>query len=112
MSTELFFYRYEDVQYAPPPDEYGDCYGIGDLKVHLRTYTVIKRTLKGTVIDIGVGDRKFILRNATKHFACPTVEEAMISFLARKRRQISIHQAVIDRANRAIKIIQKGPFYV
>lgn len=104
------YYRYEDVRYAPPADECGERYGIGDLKVELRKFDVKKHTPKGTVINY-YNQRKFILREANKHFACPTIEEAKASFIARKKRQASIHRARYEQALEAIeKIEKKGLF--
>jgi len=51
---------------------------------------------------MGCGDKKFVLTGATKRFACPTKEEALKSFKARKRRQISILEAQAKHAREAL----------
>jgi hypothetical protein len=102
-----FYYRYEDVQYAAPLDEFDNPQGPGRLAVELREYQVVKRTPKGVWLSL-YGDRRFVLNSATRRFACPTKAEAQESFLARKKRQISIHQGSIKRAERAMAIVTKG----
>jgi hypothetical protein len=107
--TEIF-YRYEDVQYAAPVDEFDRPLGFGSLEIQLREYTVLKHTAKGVWIDLDgagafrriPGGARFVLLNARKRFACPTIAEARASFLARKRKQIRIHKAQVARAERAI----------
>ena len=87
-----FFYRYVDRRLANFADEWGDSTGSRP-DVVLRKYGVIKHTPKGTWIDEGWDSKKFVLRDARRRWACPTVEEAEESFMARKRRQLSILQA-------------------
>ena len=101
-------YRYEDVAYAAPFDETGTL--PGTVKVELRTYKVVKRTPKGAwVVPIYAGhwhaddDRRFVLAKSRKRFACPTIEEARASFVARKRAQIRIYKARIERAESALR---------
>ena len=96
------WYRYEDVTYAAPLNEYDEPVGPGETRVHLREFTVLKHTPKGVQLDV-YGQRKFVLKDATKRYACPTKEEASDSFLARKRRQLAILKSQQDRVERAIK---------
>lgn len=103
------WYRYEDVQYAPPPDEWGDRHGTGRLAVELRTYEVVKHTPKGVWIDYAFG-RRFVLREANKRFACPTKGEAAASFKARKLRQAKIYEARASRARRALSLVETYGF--
>jgi hypothetical protein len=103
------FYRYDDVQYAAPADEMGDSTGFGSLEVHLSEYTVARRTPKGVWLDGGFGAERFMLTAARKRFACPTEAEARESFIARKRKQIRIYMARIERAKRAIEEIGRKP---
>lgn len=101
-------YRYEDVAYAAPFDDTGRL--PGTVKVELRTYQVIRRTPHGAWISLGPmnamddirGTERFIRTDARRRFACPTLDEARESFIARKRRQMAIHQAVVERARWAI----------
>lgn len=106
------YYRYEDVQYAAPLDEWDRPRGPGELKVELRTYEVDKRTACGVWLVQTFGSfrssiRRFQLDRSHKRFACPTLDLARESFVARKRRQAAIHQAAVDRAERAIKLVSR-----
>lgn len=104
-----FWYRFDDVAYAAPFDETGSL--PGTIEVELRMYKLIRRTPKGAWIaqvfahvDGGTftGSERFVLDGAKKRFACPTIEAAKQSFIARKQRQIDIYQARIHRANVAL----------
>lgn len=108
------WYRYEDIQYAAPVDEFDRPCGKGELLVLLREYPVLRHTPKGVWLA-GTGDLRyshhidrFVRNDAKKRFACPTIEEAKESFIARKRRQASINHARAERAEEAIKIINRG----
>ncbi len=114
-ASELM-YRYEDVAYAAPFDDTG-CLP-GTLEVELRTYRVVRRTAKGAWIagcfpdsdgfDL-IGAERFVLLAARKRFACPTIDEARQSFIARKRKQARIYKARMERALRAIAAIERKP---
>ena len=106
-------YRYVDIQYAPPVDEFDNPYGSGELKVVLLTFDVIKETAKGVWImdHYGIGKKKFVLLSARKKFACVSEADAKTSFIARKRRQCSIYAARLRQAQRAIEICQRGSDY-
>ena len=101
-------YRYEDVMYASMLDEYDEPLGPGRLSIVLREYSIIKRTPKGTWIY--TGNRRFVLNEGRKRFALPTKELAMESFLARKRRQLSIHRHAVARAEKAIALATKTDY--
>jgi hypothetical protein len=62
-----------------------------------RAFTVTRVTPKGKWIDAH-GERKFILNDARKRYACETLELAVESFKARKRRQIALLAAQLRRA--------------
>jgi hypothetical protein len=89
------WYRYEDVQYASQLNEYDEPIGPGRLEVKLREIPVIKHTPKGVWIGYGNGilEKKFVLRDSRKRYACPTIEEAKESFIARKKCQVGIYRA-------------------
>jgi hypothetical protein len=81
--------------------------------IYLHTYPVISHTLKGVWLRTGAEwtlgkevhlDRKFVLKKARKHWACPTKEEAWISFRRRKVTQVSILTNQLDRAQAALRI--------
>jgi hypothetical protein len=54
------------------------------------------------------GEKKFVLKDARKRFACPTPEEAMESFIARKKRQRGILKAQLVHVEEAIDIAERG----
>ena len=111
--SEEFWYRYEDVRCAASLNEWGDIVGVGPLEVRLRKLAVVRHTPKGvwlsygSIVNGGISTpARFVLREANKRYACPTVEEAKVSFIARKRRQLAIHAAAVKRAEEAIAIVE------
>ncbi len=90
-----YWYRYEDRHTAPPLDEYDQPIGRGDVHIDLLKLVVLRHTPKGVWIRYFTvfKDERFVLTDARKRFACPTVREARVSFLARKKKQLSIHSA-------------------
>lgn len=109
MTEPQFFYRYEDVQYAAPVDEFDNPMGRGELRVELRKYRVVKATPTGVWLALYLGHKRFVRLNARKRFACPTVAEAAESFRARKERQRAIHEARAERAERAMELLDRLP---
>jgi hypothetical protein len=99
------WYRYEDVRYASSLDEFDNPIGEGRLEVKLREFAVFKHTPKGVWIGWS-GPEKFVLRESRKRYACPTIEEAKESFIARKKRQAGIYRARLRDAEKALAIIQ------
>jgi hypothetical protein len=100
------WYRYEATHYAAPADEFGESRGFGSTSIVLHEYEVARTTPKGVWLRIGFyGDfaaldahERFVLTSARKRFACPTKREAMDSFIARKKKEIRIYTARIERA--------------
>ena len=88
-----YLYRYEDHEYA----------NIG-VRVEMRKFRVIKETPCGYWVKLfeSFDDTKWVSKTAKKRFAYPTMSQALTSFKARKRRQIEILQAQIDRARSAL----------
>lgn len=116
------WYRFENQRYAPPVDEWGDpIWGArGEHKVHRRVFKVVGVTPKGVWLTFTYGkdhfafderDKRFVLLEARKRYACPTIEEAKESFIARKTRQARIYRARMEDAEEAIRIINKEKFY-
>ena len=100
------WFRYEDVQYASPVDEFDNPTGEGTLRIELNAYEVVKITPKGVRLNMGCESKnqRFVLANATKRFACPTQEEALLSFIARKQRQAGILRRQLRRSEQAINL--------
>lgn len=119
-----YWYRYDDACYAAPIDEFGDRFGNSAVYVKLTKYPVIKHTAKGVWLSLiyfnkdyynsvsdyifRMNEKRFVLLNARKKFACPTIELAKESFIARKNRQISIHSAHVRTAELAKKIVLRN----
>ena len=123
MSTdeEEVWYRFEDFRtaYWNPWDE--DAHGPSSCAIRLMEFKVVKTTPKGVWLSrkSGLDDftdsyKRFVRRDAVKRYACPTIQEAKESFIARKERQVGILSAQKKHAKQAIVLIQrkyplKGP---
>lgn len=92
------WYRMDDVLYAAPVDEFDNPVGPSTLRLRVVKFKVTKVTPKGVWLD----GYKFALTSARKRYACPSLEEARESFIARKSRQLSILQDRVARAYLAI----------
>jgi hypothetical protein len=76
-------------------------------RLFLTKYQVLRKTPRGVWIDT-YGQEKFVLLDAHKRYVCPTPEEAMVSFIARKKRQIRILTMQLARAKIALETAQSG----
>jgi hypothetical protein len=89
------FYRYDDHVYAD----------LG-VRVHENVFYLVKETPCGYWIrhswDVNGEYKKWMKKGAVRQFACETKEQAMVSFKARKARQISILNAQLQRAHSAL----------
>jgi hypothetical protein len=93
-------YRVEERRFAGGVDAYGDPIpgDRGPLEVRIFAVRVEKRTPRGWRLSGG----RFVLEGARKQWACPTPEEAITSFIARKRRQALIHRSRMTDAIEAL----------
>lgn len=98
-------WRVEMVVWAAPLNEYDEPSGPGRTSVRAVEYAVVKRTPKGVRLNI---DNKFVSSTARRRWACPTVEEAVESFLARKAREASILKARLKRIEEAVALAKSG----
>jgi hypothetical protein len=89
------WYRYEDSRTT------------NGIHVYLREFHVIKYTEKGAWIE-QYGQERFVLKDARKRYACPSKEEALESFRARKKRQILILTSQLERAKLALSYSGEG----
>jgi hypothetical protein len=87
------WYRYEIVRYSNGVDEFDDPLPGHSVAVEVRDFMVLRHTPKGVWIETWAGDKRFVLKDARKRYACPTKEEALDSFIARQRRRVSILEA-------------------
>lgn len=101
----LCYYRYVEVNYAPPLDEYDQPCGEGRTDIMLIEYEVSHHTHKGVWLHVD-NRLRFVRNEARKRFALPTIEEALISFIARKERQIEIYQSRIKSWKKAKRIAE------
>lgn len=101
-----YWYRFEDRTVSAGVDEWERPLGPPRLEVALRKHRFIKATPKGAWISVH-GSRRFVLESATKKFACPTIEAAKESFVARKSRQAAILMSRVNRANEAIRRVRE-----
>jgi hypothetical protein len=72
------------------------------MEISLCKLEVLKNTPKGVWLKQFMRDKKFVLREAHKRFACPTIAEAFESFRARRARQIRIFNTRIAEVNEAL----------
>lgn len=98
-----YLYRYQDWQASGGVDEWGYSLGPSKTYVSLMTFRIIRTTPKGVWINYGCTE-KFVKLDARKRFACPTKEEALESFLARKQRQKRILSSQLQNVVSAIHI--------
>lgn len=98
------WYRYDIVTYAPPVDEFDNICGPSRTTVVLHAYPVKTITPKGVRLING----RFVLRSATKKFACPTKEEAAESFRCRKKKHMAILSGQIEQIKWALQLLSSG----
>ena len=90
------FYRYQESMHA-------EC----SVRLDLHEYVILKTTKHGAWIDVW-GVKKFVKLDARKRYACPTKEEALASFRARKQRQIKLLRAQLTKAETALNLSEAG----
>lgn len=103
MNAPVLWYRYTDQVFAPFYNGEDEPRQPGTLKICLSTFRVTKVTPKGVRLDNG----RFVQLDSRKRFACPTKVEALASFKARKEQQVSILYAQLQRAEKALKLIDR-----
>ena len=72
------------------------------VSIYRQDFEIIKRTPCGVWIRFGYEVKRFVNLHAKNKFACETPEEALISFRARKKRQISILKTKLEMAEAAL----------
>lgn len=101
------WYRIENYQTASSVDEFDRPLGASTTHIRVCKFEVLKTTPKGVWLNAYHGKR-FVLFEAQKKFACPTLEEAEVSFLARKLRQTKILTAQLATVSKAINLLKEG----
>lgn len=110
----IYWYRITETTYSAGVDDWGDPLPGGPTYPNLEAYRVLKETPKGVWLDAPSSDwkdRRFVNRSSRKRFACPTIEEAIESYKARKRRQIGIMKSRIKMVEEALAYLDKRGFY-
>jgi len=102
--TDEYWYRCEyrviaDYDYDPEMEEFEK-----QLRLIYNRYRVISHTSCGVQLDIDYKKTRFVLKDAKKKYACSTKEEALISFVARKKRQLAILISQTAHVRAAIKL--------
>ena len=75
---------------------------IKTVAITLYRFAVIRHTPRGVWLDYGIEKDKFVLANSRKRFACPTLDEAKESFLARKKVQLNILEEQTEGVKRTL----------
>lgn len=103
MDEQQFWYRFDDRRWAEGyHDEFGEWQSTGTrVTVDESKFRVLKTTPRGVWLD-DFGRQRFVRQDARKRFACPTRGEALESFRARKKRQLSIMKARVALIERAL----------
>lgn len=112
MTEPTSYFRFEEVRHGTGyTDVCGEYVSTSSyVRLQLREYQVIRRTPKGVRINDYSGSEhgRFISSEWNKQWACPTVEEARQSFIARKRRQALILEARLRQARTAMQLAEDG----
>jgi hypothetical protein len=98
-------WRCEAQSYSVCIDPDADRYGSTPPRLEMRWYQVDRGTPKGAWI----GD-KLVRLYARKRWACPTEEEALESFIARRQRQIKIVSKQLRRAEAELALAYPKTF--
>lgn len=104
------WYRFNDCQVSQGYTDYtGDYVSTGSKTVIiLEKFTVIKLTPCGVRLQ----GNYLVCNHWTKKFACPTIELAKESFIARKKRQYAIYNARAVSAKECINLVEKGMYVI
>lgn len=95
-------YRYEAILTSSGVDEFDDPIGPGFMALHCYSYDVVKVTPKGACVSaFGFETSKAVYDRTINKFAYPTKAEALLGFIARKRRQQAIIHNQLARSREA-----------
>jgi len=113
MNEKEVLFRIKEVLYCLGFDQFDDPLPGYRLELQMWEYPIIKRTEKGAWISLNPWftfddshfqcGKRFVLLTAKKKYACPTKQEALESFIARKHRQIEIYEARLEQAKKALE---------
>lgn len=95
-------WRCEAKRYSYTIDADADIFGVTDPRLEITWWRVDRWTPKGAWAA-----GKFILLTAIKRWTCNTEEEAIASFVARKRKQIRILSTQLKRAEAELALVER-----
>jgi hypothetical protein len=93
--TDDVWFRVSDTKYSRGVDQFDNPLPGCISKMVVMEYPVVRYTPKGAWLWVNDRER-FVRLDARKRFACPTLREALVSFIARKQRQVGIYRANIE----------------
>ena len=103
----MTYYRLHDYAVSNGVDQFDNPIpGLPRINVTTQEFKVVKHTPKGVWIE-SYGMPRFVLDGSRKRYACPTLQEAKESFQARKKTQIRILKAQLNRAQRALELSER-----
>ncbi len=86
--------------------KYYRCDGNLNNGIFIEAFPVMKKTKRGVWIALRFEERnRFVLNTARKRYAWPTVDEAIDSFLARKKQQYRILKAQLKRVEQVRNLV-------
>lgn len=107
-----YWYRYDYDRRSPGVDECDNTIPGTVVLLKLRKFLVEKKTPKGVWLREKFGPfssstNRFVLNEAKKQFACPSLEAAEASFRARKKTEIRIYTKRIEIAQASLRLMDR-----
>ena len=114
MMEKMIFYRYEAEQFSnlSGDDEFLSLFSL-HLKLTLKTYNLHKETSKGYWIGYGhpynglQSHSRWVSKTSKKRYAYPTKEMALINYIKRTKRRISILKHQIKSSEDGLRLAIK-----
>lgn len=99
--SQGFLYRFEETSYSVVIDADREEYG-SRTDIELYAYPIVRRTPQGHTIltggSITGNPTRWVSDHTVKQFACPTIDKAKASYIARKKKQARIYEARAKKA--------------
>jgi hypothetical protein len=106
-AIQEYWYRYQAFRQSYGTDEWDESTGY-HIRLSCFEYRVIKHTPKGVWLQQPYCPKnKFVLKNAKKRFAYPTKREALISYIARQKRRLSILRSQIEDSKMGLHVADR-----
>ena len=101
------WYRVEAQLVSAGVDEFDNPLGPAQVYIYVRKYPVVKVTPKGVWLNV-YSSKRFVRQEARKRFACPTEQEAHLSFIARAERRCCILESQLASTRRGIALSKRA----